>query len=126
MTKTLRRISLAAVAIALTVVSACHKKDPSLLKVFVRSSNNELVNSAKVIIIADVNSDPPTAAYVDTVLSNTSGFAQFDLSDYFDELGKSQTTGYFDILVKIDSRQGTEYVRARAHNTAVKTVYLQP
>lgn len=126
MTKTLRKLSLVGVAAALIVVAACKKKDPSVLKVFVRSNNNELVNNAQVIIIADINSDPPTPAYVDTVLSNSSGFAQFDMSEYFDGLGKDQTTGYFDILVKIDTRQGEEYVRCRAHNTAVKTVYLQP
>lgn len=119
-------MSFVGVAVMILVMSACKKKDPSVLKVFVRSANNELITNAKVVIIADVNSDPPTPAYVDTVLTNTSGFASFEMDEFFDALGKKETTGYFDILVKKDLLQGTEYVRCRAHITAVKTVYLQP
>lgn len=126
MNKTLRKLTFAGLAVMLIMVAACKKKDPSVLKVFVRSANNELITNAKVIIIADVDSDPPTPAYVDTVLTNTSGFAQFEMDEFFDALGKKETTGYFDILVKKDMLQGTEYVRCRAHITAVKTVYLQP
>ena len=126
MTKTLRNFSLFGLIGLMVVIAGCKKKDPSVLKVFVRSSNNELVSNAKVIIIADVNSEPATPAYVDTIQTNTSGFATFEMEEFFDPMGKKETTGYFDILVKIDVRQGTEYVRVRKYNTAVKTVYLQP
>jgi len=110
----------------LLVISACKNKNPSVLKVFVRSSNNELMANAKVIIIADVNSNPPTPAYVDTVMTNTSGFAYFDLEDFFSGLDKGVTTGYFDIIAKKDVRQGDGYVHCRAHITSVETVYLEP
>ena len=126
MNRTLRKWSFAALAITMIVIGGCKKKDPSVLKVFVRSSSNELVKDAKVVIIADVQSDPPTPAYIDTVLTNTSGFALFEMDEFFDALPKKETTGYFDILVKKDVRQGSEYVRCRAHITSVKTVYLQP
>jgi hypothetical protein len=126
MNRTLRKWSFAALAITMIVMSGCKKKDPSVLKVFVRSSSNELVSDAKVVIIADEQSDPPTPAYIDTVLTNSSGFALFEMDEFFDALGKKETTGYFDILVKKDVRQGSGYIRCRAHITSVKTVYLQP
>lgn len=126
MNRTLWKWSFAVLAITMIVVSGCKKKDPSVLKVFVRSSSNELVKDAKVVIIADEQSDPPTPAYIDTVLTNSSGFALFEMDEFFDALGKKKTTGYFDILVKKDVRQGSEYIRCRAHITSVKTVYLQP
>ena len=109
----------------LVVMAACKKKDPSVLKVFVRSSNNELVANAKVIIIGDVNSEPATPEYVDTVQTNTSGFAYFDMEEFFNLLGKKETTGYFDVLVKKDTYQGSGYIRCRAHITNVLTVVIE-
>ncbi|MDR0802621.1 hypothetical protein [Fluviicola sp.] len=125
MNKMVRKNGYFLLVSVLLVLSSC-KKDPSILKVFVRSSNNELVNNAKVIIIADVNSEPATPAYVDTVQTNSSGFAYFDMNEFFSKLGKKETIGYFDILVKRDPSQGTGYIRCRAHITNVLTVYLNP
>ncbi|WP_300660786.1 hypothetical protein [Fluviicola sp.] len=123
MNKMVRKIGYLSLISVLLVLSSC-KKDPSILKVFVRSSNNELVNNAKVIIIADVNSEPATPAYVDTVQTNSSGFAYFDMEEFFSKLGKKETTGYFDVLVKRDTNQGSGYIRCRAHITNVLTVNL--
>lgn len=125
MNKMIRKIGLFSLLSVLIVLSSC-KKDPSVLKVFVRSENNELVNNAKVIIIADVNSDPPTPAYVDTVQTNSSGFAYFDMEDFFSQLGKKETTGYFDVLAKKDTKEGRGYIRCRAHITNVITVVIEP
>lgn len=127
MTKFMRTIGFMSFTAMMLVLSACKNKEPSVFKVFVRSSNNELVTNAKVVIIGDVNSDPATAAHADTLQTNSSGFVAFDLSEYYDELGKDQTTGYFDIIAKKDPNfQGTGYAQTRAHNTAVETVYLEP
>jgi hypothetical protein len=108
---------------AVTILSGCKSKDPSILKVFVRSENNELVASAKVVIIGDVNSNPPTMAFVDTVVTNQSGFAEFNMDAYFDNSGK-ETTGYFDIIVKKDTKTGEGRIRCRQHITAVETVFF--
>jgi hypothetical protein len=126
MNKTLRNLTYLAVVGMMLVISACKNKNPSVLKVFVRSSNNELMENAKVIIIADVNSNPPTPAYVDTVNTNSSGFAYFDMAEFFDGLDKGETTGYFDIIAKKNVSQGTGDVRCRAHITSVETVFLAP
>ena len=123
MNKMIRNIGYFSLISILIVLSSC-KKDPSILKVFVRSDNNELVANAKVVIIADVNSDPATPAYVDTVQTNSSGFAYFDMEEFFSMLGKKETTGYFDVLAKKDTYQGDGYIRCRKHITNVITVIL--
>lgn len=124
MSKMIRNIGYLSLISILIVLSSC-KKDPSILKVFVRSSNNELVSNAKVVIIGDVNSDPATPAHVDTVLTNTSGFAYFDMEEFFSKLGKKESTGYFDVLVKKDTLEGSGYIRCRAHITNVLTVVIE-
>lgn len=124
MTRTMRKLAYLSTIALLLVISACKNKNPSVIKVFVRSANNELIANAKVVIIADVDSNPPTPAYVDTVMTNSSGFAYFEMDEYFDALDKDQTTGYFDIIAKKDAVQGSGYLHARAHITSVETVFL--
>ncbi len=124
MNKLVRNIGYFSLLSILLVLSSC-KKDPSILKVFVRSTNNELVNNAKVVIIGDVNSDPATPEYVDTVQTNSSGFAYFDMEAFFSKLGKKETTGYFDVLAKKDLEEGSGYIRCRAHITNVLTIYFE-
>lgn len=126
MTLFLKKLGFVSITAMLLALNSCKNKDPSVIKVFVRNESNELQANAKVIIIADVNSDPETPAYVDTVMTNTSGFAYFEMDEFFDDLDGDQTTGYFDIVAKKDTREGTEYTKARAHITTVSTVYVQP
>ncbi len=94
------------------------------MKIFVRSASNELLKDAKVVIIGDVNSNPPTNAYVDTLLTNSSGFAEFNLQEYFDAAGKDNSVAYFDVIAKKDGKEGNAYVRCRAHTTTVETIFL--
>lgn len=110
--------------LAIGILSACKNDDPSVLKIFVRSASNELQNGAKVVIIGDVNSNPATLPYVDTIMTNASGFATFNMDEYFNTSGSDNTTGYFDVIVKQGTSEGTEYVRCRAHITTVETVFL--
>jgi hypothetical protein len=104
-------------------LGGCKNDDPSVLKIFVRSENNELLNGAQVVVIGDPNSNPATMEYVDTLFSNGSGFAQFNMAEYFDKAGGDKV-GYFDVIVKKDGKQGTAYVRCRHHITTVETVFL--
>ncbi|MDP4797961.1 MAG: hypothetical protein NWR50_03775 [Crocinitomicaceae bacterium] len=110
--------------LAIGILSACKNEDPSVLKIFVRSSSNQLQNGAKVVVIGDVNSNPATLPFVDTLVTNTSGFVTFNMDDYFNKSGENNTTGYFDVIVKQGTSEGTEYVRCRAHITTVETVFL--
>lgn len=122
----LRTLGFVSLTAMLLVLNGCKNKDPSVLKVFVRSSNNELMPNARVVIIADIYSNPPTPEYVDTVLTNSSGFALFEMDEFFDGLEKGEETGYFDILATKNLSEGTGSIRCRAHITSVQTVKLQP
>ena len=108
------------------VISGCEPRDPAILKVFVRSSTNQLMNGAKVIVIGDQQSNPPTESFVDTAYTNTSGFAVVDMDQYFDQYrnGDQNTTGYFDIIVKHNNKTAYGYTRCRIHTTSVETIYL--
>lgn len=112
------------IVFALMLVGSCTKKDPSIIKIFVRSESNALVSNARVVIIGDVNSDPPTNPYVDTLLTNTAGFAEFDMANYFGEKPKKGTVGYFDVIVKKDAASGTGRIRCRAYITNVETITI--
>lgn len=108
----------------LFVYSSCGPKDPAILKVFVRSSSNQLVGGAKVIVIGDQQSNPPTLNFTDTSFTNSSGFSVIDMDEYFNTSGKENTTGYFDIIVKYNNKVATGYTRCRIHTTSVETIYL--
>lgn len=107
------------------VIVSCKNKEPSIVKIFVRNANNQLISDARVIIIADVNSEPATPAYVDTVLTNNGGFASFNLQPLFDTYSKDDDKlAFFDIIVKFDGKQANGEIRSRAHVTAVETIIL--
>lgn len=106
----------------LVLLNSCENNDPTIVKIFVRSASNELVVGAKVIIIADLQTDPNNGEFVDTLVTNNSGYVAFDISDYF--AGEPESVTFFDITVKTSSKIGTGYIRSRVHNTAVETVYL--
>lgn len=103
---------------------SCKNTEPSVIKIFVRSASNELVTGAKVVIIGDIQSDPPTNAYVDTVVTNNSGYALFNMDEYYNAAEEGQDVGYFDIVVKTSTKTAQGYVRSRVHTTAVETVFL--
>ena len=116
--------------LALLLLVGCTKKEDAIIKVFVRSATNQLVYGAKVIVIGDLQSNPPTEEYVDTTYTNSSGFTTFIMEDYFDiaknsdDENVSETTGYFDILVKSNNKEASGYTRCRVHTTSVETIYL--
>lgn len=108
----------------LVITGSCKSKDPAIIKVFVRSSSNQLMNGARVVIIGDQQSNPPTLDFVDTSYTNSSGFTVIDMDQYFDVSGPDKTTGYFDIVVKHNTKNASGYTRCRVHTTSVETIYL--
>ncbi len=120
--KNLVKISL--IVLGFVVLGSCKSKDPAILKVFVRSSSNQLMSGAKVVIIGDQQSNPPTLPFVDTTFTNSSGFTSVDMDQYFNTSGADNTTGYFDIIVKYNNKTATGYSRCRIHTTSVETIYL--
>ena len=112
------------IVLAAGFLKSCKNDDPSVIKIFVRSASNELVEGAKVIIIGDVDSNPATLPWQDTVITNNSGFASFNVQAHFDKGDKDYTVGYFDVIAKTTTKTATGYIRSRVHTTAVETVYL--
>jgi hypothetical protein len=114
---------LGLMSLSIGFLQSCKNKDPSFAKVYVRSANDQLVEGAKVVIIGDVENATKTFPYVDTLLTNSSGFVEFAMEDYFATAGEENPVGVFDVIVKkgADSGQGSGF-RVRIHNTSVKTV----
>lgn len=105
-------------------LQSCKNKNPSVVKIFVRSASNELVEGAKVVIIGDLSSNPPTLEYVDTLVTNSSGFATFDVGPYYEAAGEDNDIAYFDVVAKFGTKQKNGYIRSRVHTTAVETLFL--
>ena len=123
----MRKLYFIALAAFLSVSFwSCEPKDPAILKVFVRSSTNQLIGGAKVVVIGDQQSNPPTQDFVDTSFTNSSGFTSVDMDQYFDLYrdGDENTTGYFDIIVKYNNKVASGQTRCRIHTTSVETIYL--
>lgn len=120
------RYSLYTVAIFafFSLISACKNTDPSILKIFVRSQSNELLKDAQVVIIGDLNSNPATLPYADTLFTNSSGYAQFNLDDYYSKAGEDNPIAYFDVIAKKATLQDSSYVRCRMNITAVETIFM--
>lgn len=117
---------LAFLAMTMGLVQSCENKDPSVAKVYVRSQSDQLVSGAKVIIIGDIDNETTTVEYVDTMFTNSSGFASFDMNPYFIKAGKENSVGVFDVIVKNGDDYGdTTGFRVRVHNTAVMTVQFE-
>lgn len=107
--------------LAMLLLASC-KKEPSVLKVYVRSVSEQLVPGARVIIAGDINKEP-TREYQDTVMTNSTGYAVFDMDKYFGEKPVKGEVGYFDIIVKQDDKTVTLYdARVRANITNVETL----
>jgi hypothetical protein len=124
MKNNIRLIASLVLLTGMGILQGCKEKDPSIIKIFVRSNANALVSDARVVIIGDINSNPPTREYVDTLLTNASGFAEFNMEDYYGAKPKKGETGYFDIVVKKDTRVAEGRIRARANITNVETIKL--
>ena len=120
----MKKLLLLTILFSTLLMMSCRPKDPAILKVFVRSSTNQLVNGARVVVIGDQQSNPPTLEFVDTSYTNSSGFTTVDMDQYFNTSGEENTTGYFDILVKSNNKEATGYTRCRINTTSVETIYL--
>jgi hypothetical protein len=46
------------------------------------------------------------------------------MNNYFDAASEANSTGYFDVIAKKNTKSGSGYVRCRMHLTTVETVFL--
>ena len=112
--------------ISLVLVSSCADKDPSVLKVFVRSNANVLMPDINVRIVSDVNKNEGTPEYKDEVRTNESGVAMFVLDELFDEYGKKDDKiAHFTVYVYDTTefpKLGT--AKAKQYLTTTETIKL--
>jgi hypothetical protein len=123
----MKKILFLPICIGLLILSSCESKDPSILKVYVRTTSNGLVDNARVVVIGDQQSNPTTMDFVDTIYTNSSGFVTINMDQYFDKLPSSNknTTGYFDLIVDKDTTSGVGQAKCKIHTTSVETVIIQ-
>jgi hypothetical protein len=123
----MKKLLFIPICIGLLILSSCESKDPSILKVYVRTTSNGLVDNARVVVIGDQQSNPATMDFVDTIYTNSSGFATINMDQYFDKLPNSNknTTGYFDLIVDNGIDSGSGQAKCKIHTTSVETVIIQ-
>jgi hypothetical protein len=123
----MKKLLFIPICIGLLILSSCESKDPSILKVYVRTTSNVLVDNARVVVIGDQQSNPATMDFVDTIYTNSSGFATINMDQYFDKLPNSNknTTGYFDLIVDNGIDSGSGQAKCKIHTTSVETVIIQ-
>lgn len=125
MMKTLKsNFTLVILLLSMAFFQSCKDKSPSIAKIFVRSNSNELLTDARVVIIADLENNESNIEYVDTLNTNSSGYAEFNLKDYFEKVDKKVTVGTFNIICRKSGLEGFGKIRARINTTAVETVLL--
>lgn len=111
--------------ISLIALPGCKPKDPSILKVYVRSNNFILTEDAVVRLVGDISEGTPE--YFEEKRSDASGVALFELDEFFDsyEKGKDKVA-YFTVYAKDSSNTYTSGdARARAHITSTASITLQ-
>jgi hypothetical protein len=107
------------------LLPSCAKNDPSVLKVFVRTSDNILKEDIRVRIVSDINKETPE--YNDEQTSNSSGVAIFNLDELFDKYDKKEDKiAYFTVYAKDTADFYTVVkARAKANLTATETIILE-
>lgn len=118
------KIALITIILSVAFIQSCKDKAPSIAKIFVRSQSNELLSEARVVIIAAIEDNESNTEYVDTVITNTSGFAEFNLQDYYSKVGKSVSVATFDVICRKSGHEGTGTIRTRVNTTAVETIRI--
>jgi hypothetical protein len=107
-------------------LQSCKNDDPTVLKVYLKDSEGSDLNAgyARVVIVGDLDSNPATGSYVDTMYTDSYNLVTFNMDPYFDEFGGEDAVGYFDIYVKLNNEYGEGRIRCRKNLTATETVYI--
>lgn len=106
------------------LIFACKSKDPSILKVYVKSNNFILTPDATVRLVGDISEGTPE--YYEEKKTDGSGVVNFNLDDLFSSIDKEQSgRAYFTLYAK-DSADvfTTKKVSAKIYLTSVETIIL--
>ena len=97
----MKKLFLLTILFSALLITSCRPKDPAILKVFVRSATNQLVNGARVVVIGDQQSNPPTLEFVDTSITDSVVPSTINLNEPFLEVGTTSTGVNSSMLIKI-------------------------
>ena len=62
---------------------------------------------------------------MDTLYTNSYGYVEFNIADYYETAGKKIEVANFDIIARKNDKLGYGEIRTRVYTTAVETVYLE-
>lgn len=106
-------------------LNSCKKNNPSSAKIFIRSADNVLEADARVVLVADIQTNESDMEFVDTLFTNGDGYVEFNIADYFEQAGKKIEVANFDIIARKNNKNGYGEIRTRIYTTAVETVFLE-
>jgi hypothetical protein len=111
--------------LAFGLIFSCKSKDPSVLKIYVRSNNNILTPDATVRIVGDISEGTPE--YFEEKTTDPTGVVLFNLDDLFSSFEKKENNvAYFTLYAKDTSNfYTTKKARAKIHLTSVETIILE-
>lgn len=118
------RITLLTLLFSVTLLNSCKDKAPSIAKIFVRSASNELLSDARVVIVANLDDNDSNIEYVDTLMTNSSGYAEFNIGEYYTQAGASTSVAEFTVICRKAGFEGIGKIRTRVHTTAVETIVI--
>lgn len=111
---------------ALLLIASCVKDEPSILKIFVKSSSITTVENARIRIVGDLGKGTPE--HLEERNSNENGVAIFKLDDFFSKYAKGDDkVAYFNVYIK-DTTGYFDFagnVKTKAYITSTETVYLK-
>lgn len=112
------------VGVSLLLMYSCTEKDPSVLKIYVRSSANILTPDVNVRIVGDISKGTPE--YKEEVRTNESGTAIFVLDELFDQYGKKDDKVAHFTVYAIDTAEFPTLGKAKAKQylTSTETIIL--
>lgn len=118
-------ISLLFVIASVFLFSSCEDRDPSLLKIYIRDANKNIISGMDVRIVALVANYP---AHNDKANTNQAGYALFNLDDYFETNFEPKEAKVADFRVYVQRGSGLELkgdVRVRGYQTTEETFILE-
>ena len=110
---------------SLFLFTSCEDRDPSILKVFIRNEDKNILSGIDVRIVADLYSTPK---HNDKAETNQAGYALFNLDDFFEANFESKEAKVGDFKVYIQRGSGLELigdVRVRGYQTTEETFILE-
>lgn len=108
----------------LGLIFSCRSKDPSILKVYVKSNNFILTPDATVRLVGDISEGTPE--FFEEKMTDANGVVQFNLDELFSTYDdKQNAAAHFTLYAKDTATYFTSMdVRAKIHLTSVETIIL--